>query len=406
MRRRHQVSRSAVEMIKKFEGFRPRAARTPAGRWTVGYGHTQSTREDTIVSERDAQALLLYDLMHVTHEVNECVFAPLSQNQFDALVSFVYNIGSDNFQDSAVLRHLNAGEPLRAAMSMDAWRKAIFRGESVVIDSLVRRRAIERSLFLTPQSGWVPAPSGLLEPRIDADADRVVPMSQPLDVTADDDANLILNSGHAHEALPLASQDAGKDGMSDPGPFPASELSSATNVETLEATDPATDLAPPEILDAEFVEDPTLVSEDSEIRTFPLADEHHLSSEDSAFADALPEPVPELELPPRATASQATSFDEDKREASTESPGPVFGPVQLPEPPVDTSGRTWQLLILTSGGLLVFILGLLNGLNSWAGEGNALWAWLAAGMGAIAMATGTYWLLRQISGVLDEPGHP
>jgi len=219
MRRRHQVSRSGVDMIKTFEGFRPRAARTPTGRWTVGYGHTRSTREDTVVSERDAQALLLYDLMQVTHDLNETVFAPLSQNQFDALVSFAYNIGSDNFSNSAVLKHLNAGEPLRAALSMDIWRKA------VVIDSLVRRRAAERSLFLTPQSGWVPAPSALLPPQIDHEAAQVLPIAHPFDVTADDEANLVLNA----EVLPGDTTEdvlePSADQETDPAiaPFPAAE---------------------------------------------------------------------------------------------------------------------------------------------------------------------------------------
>ena len=80
MKPRHQVSRQAVDLIKTFEGFRERAAQLPDGRWTIGYGHTLSAREGAVITEADAEALLLYDMITTAHAVNEHLYAPLNQN--------------------------------------------------------------------------------------------------------------------------------------------------------------------------------------------------------------------------------------------------------------------------------------------------------------------------------------
>jgi len=170
MKPRHQLSRAAIEMIKRFEGYRRKAVRLPSGRWMLGHGHTLTAREGAEVSPEDAEALLLYDLIEVAHAVNEQVLCPLSQNQFDALCSFVFNIGTANFRNSAVLLRLNEGAVLQAAACMELWRKADIGGERIVIDALVRRRAAEKYLFLTPPDGWVPVPSALLPPRLDLGA--------------------------------------------------------------------------------------------------------------------------------------------------------------------------------------------------------------------------------------------
>lgn len=180
---RHRVSRAAIELIKRFEGYRRHAAQLPDGRWTIGYGHTLTAREGAEVSETDAEALLLYDLISVAHAVNEATFAPVSQNQFDALCSFAFNIGLDNFRRSQVIRRLNAGSAVQAACAMELWRKADFEGERIVVDALVRRRAAEKALFLTPPGdAWVAAPSPVLRPLIDLDALDLVPQRRPVEV--------------------------------------------------------------------------------------------------------------------------------------------------------------------------------------------------------------------------------
>jgi lysozyme len=179
----HQVSRAAIELVKAFEGYRRFAARLPDGRWTIGYGHTLSAREGAEVNEADAEALLLYDLLAISGAVTDLVYTPLTQNQFDALVSFASNVGLEVFRSSSVLLLVNEGALLRAAYALEAWRKASFDGEEVVVDALVRRRATEKALFVTPDGGFVPAPSAVVIPRLDRDAifAEVVDVHAPMD---------------------------------------------------------------------------------------------------------------------------------------------------------------------------------------------------------------------------------
>ncbi len=174
MKPRRQVSRAALELIKRFEGYRRQAASLPDGRWTIGYGHTQTARQGAEVSEADAEALLIYDLMKVTAAVEDAVFAPLTQGQFDVLVAFASNVGIDSFRGSELLRRINEGEPLRAAAAFDVWRKAEFEGERIVVDALVRRRAAEKALFLSTE-GPTPAPTSLLRPEVDEDLADLAP---------------------------------------------------------------------------------------------------------------------------------------------------------------------------------------------------------------------------------------
>ena len=167
MKPRHQVSKAAIELIKSFEGYRRSSAVLSNGRYTIGYGHTKSARADVEIPERDAEALLIYDLLEVTSAVNDLTFTPLTQNQFDALVCFAFNIGVDNFRRSSVLRRVNEGNLLQAAAAIEAWRRSEFEGERIIVDALVRRRAAEKALFLTPAGGWIPAPTPVLPPNVD-----------------------------------------------------------------------------------------------------------------------------------------------------------------------------------------------------------------------------------------------
>jgi lysozyme len=163
-----RTSRAGLDLIKSFEGFRASAARLPDGRWTIGYGHVRSAREGLTIVERDAEDLLRYDLQPVEQAIRDWTLAPLTQNQFDALASLVFNISPGQFRDSEVLRRLNAGEYLVAAACFDAWRKARVNGRLIVVDALVRRRAAEKALFLEPAEGRAAAATPLVTPELDA----------------------------------------------------------------------------------------------------------------------------------------------------------------------------------------------------------------------------------------------
>jgi lysozyme len=184
MKPRHKVSQAGLELIKSFEGFRSCAAQLADGRWTIGYGHTKTARRGAKVTEVEAGLLLHYDLIAVSALVNALTFTPLTQNQFDALVSFAFNVGPDAFRRSTVLRRINEGAMLQAASAMDLWRKADFEGHRIVVDALVRRRTAEKVLFLTPPEGWVAAPSAVLPPRLDNQTYTDAPIETPVDLKA------------------------------------------------------------------------------------------------------------------------------------------------------------------------------------------------------------------------------
>jgi len=184
MNPRYKASRAGIDLLKDFEGFRSESARLPDGRWTIGYGHTKSARAGVTISEADASALLQYDLIEVVAAVNDLVFTPITQNQFDSLVCFAFNVGLAGFRTSTVLRRINEGAMLQAAWSLEMWRKAEFEGHEFVVDALVRRRAAEKALFLTPADGWVAAPSPVLPPRIDDEVCRSIPKDKPVDLKA------------------------------------------------------------------------------------------------------------------------------------------------------------------------------------------------------------------------------
>lgn len=182
MRPRQKVTRAGIQLIAAFEGLRRRAARLPDGRWTIGYGHTLSAREGAEVSEEDAQALLHFDLLPVAEAVNNLVYTPLTQNQFDALTAFAYNVGIETFRSSDVLKRVNEGRLTEAACALDLWRKADLSGEPVILDALIRRRAAEKALFLTPHDGFVPTPSPLVRPTVDTDLAPALPQTRPAEI--------------------------------------------------------------------------------------------------------------------------------------------------------------------------------------------------------------------------------
>lgn len=174
------MSREGLELLKSFEGLRLTAARLPDGRWTMGHGHTQYAREGATITEADAEALLLYDLIPVVAAVNEAVTIDVSQNQFDALVCFAFNVGIDAFRQSEVLTRVNQERMTEAALAMAIWRAGAFDGRRIVLDALVRRRSAEEALMLGP--AVQPSPSDLVRPEVDPAAQAALPEERPADI--------------------------------------------------------------------------------------------------------------------------------------------------------------------------------------------------------------------------------
>ena len=134
-----------IDIIKKHEGLRLEAYMpTPNDVWTIGYGHTHTTKQGMKITAGQAESLLRKDTLWVEKAVNKLVVVPLTQNQFDALSSLVFNIGEGAFSTSTLLRLLNSGDYEGAANQFSRWNKQKGR----VLNGLTRRRQEERQLFL------------------------------------------------------------------------------------------------------------------------------------------------------------------------------------------------------------------------------------------------------------------
>ena len=143
------ISPSGIDLICNFEGLRLKAYDDGVGVWTIGFGTTKYPngirvkKGDTCTLDQ-AKAYMQNDLKSFEQTVNNTVKVPLNQNQFDALVSLAYNIGSTAFKNSTLVRQLNEGNYKTAANQFNVWVNA--GGKRM--QGLVNRRAAERTLFL------------------------------------------------------------------------------------------------------------------------------------------------------------------------------------------------------------------------------------------------------------------
>ncbi|MEL6370909.1 MAG: glycoside hydrolase family protein [Pseudomonadota bacterium] len=145
-----KISAVGIELIKRFEGLELESYQDIAGIWTIGYGHTETAGPDQRITEREAEQLLKQDLTPRERAVDDLTNVSINQNEFDALVSFVYNVGIEAYRGSTARRRLNRGDRLGAADALTWWNKATVNGVLVQVNGLTRRRAAERALFLTP----------------------------------------------------------------------------------------------------------------------------------------------------------------------------------------------------------------------------------------------------------------
>ncbi|KEY87840.1 lysozyme [Pseudomonas capeferrum] len=139
-----RISQRGLSLIKSFEGLRLQAYQDSVGVWTIGYGATRGVKAGMKISKEQAERMLLNDVQRFEPEVERLITSPLNQNQWDALISFTYNLGGANLESSTLRRLLNAGDYAGAAEQFPRWNKA----GGKVLPGLVRRRAAERELFL------------------------------------------------------------------------------------------------------------------------------------------------------------------------------------------------------------------------------------------------------------------
>ena len=143
-----KTSERGIRLLKEHEGFRSHAYPDPGSGdepWTIGYGTTHNVHRGMVVTEQQAHDMLVGELSIYEAAVNHGVHVELAQHEFDALVSFVYNVGVRAFLGSTALRKLNAGDRYGAADALLMWDKAAHH----VMAGLHKRREDERALFLT-----------------------------------------------------------------------------------------------------------------------------------------------------------------------------------------------------------------------------------------------------------------
>lgn len=139
-----KISQNGRNLIKEFEGLRLQAYQDQVGVWTIGYGHTQGVKAGMSITEAQANAYLDEDIKSHAYGVYNYVKVQLNQNQFDALVSFHFNLGAYILQGSTLLTYINNKQWQAAAKEMNLYINAGGKPN----DGLIRRRKAETDLFL------------------------------------------------------------------------------------------------------------------------------------------------------------------------------------------------------------------------------------------------------------------
>ncbi len=138
-----KISSNGIELIKKFEGLRPKAYKCPANIWTIGYGTTKGVKEGDEITEAEAEKRLRTHLFGVENTVNGLEF-DFNQNQFDALCSFAYNVGTTSLLNSTLLKRIRTqASKEEIAYQFSRWNKA----NGKVLNGLIARRKAEAELY-------------------------------------------------------------------------------------------------------------------------------------------------------------------------------------------------------------------------------------------------------------------
>jgi lysozyme len=144
------INAAGLALIEHFEGLRLEAYQDVAGIWTIGYGHTRGVYPGQTMTQQEAQQALQDDLLSAQGAVENAVgTAPTNDDQFAAMVSLCFNIGSGNYRSSTVLRDHRAGNYAPAADAFLLWNKATINGVLTPVAGLTARRTAERQLYLS-----------------------------------------------------------------------------------------------------------------------------------------------------------------------------------------------------------------------------------------------------------------
>jgi len=138
-----RTSPKGIALIKEFEGLRLESYQCSAGKWTIGYGSTRGVKPAMTITPTEAEERLAFDLRHAEAAVERFAPATIRQHQFDALVSFAFNLGTEALRHSTLLAKLSRGDARGAAEEFDRW---VYAGGKV-LPGLARRRAAERVMF-------------------------------------------------------------------------------------------------------------------------------------------------------------------------------------------------------------------------------------------------------------------
>lgn len=148
-----KIGKNGINLIKFYEGLRLSAYQCSSGVWTIGYGHTKTAKPGMRINHFQADKLFEEDIASFERDVTKLLKVPVSQNQFDALVSFAFNVGSDidaddvaeGLGDSTLLKRVNMMDFLGASQEFLKWT----RSNGKVLSGLEKRRKSESRLFLT-----------------------------------------------------------------------------------------------------------------------------------------------------------------------------------------------------------------------------------------------------------------
>lgn len=144
-----RINEAGLDIIKESEGLRLEAYNYN-GQWLIGYGHAATAKAGMTITEAQAEQLLRADVRNSEDAVRRMVTVPINENQFSAMVSLAYNLGSGGFSNTSVLERLNDGNTKGAADAFLRYNRARINGTLTAIQHLTKRRGQERTLFITP----------------------------------------------------------------------------------------------------------------------------------------------------------------------------------------------------------------------------------------------------------------